>query len=131
MRPMAAADVRVLGSLEVVGENGPIALAAKQMRLLAVLVAAGRPCGIDELVEAVWDGSAPASARKLVQVYVSQLRKVLPAGIAIVTRPGAYVAEVAPDDVSVGMAVEAVWKPVAERVGSILDIAYFRPGAGD
>jgi uncharacterized OB-fold protein len=25
------------------------------------------------------------------------------------------------------MAVEAVWKPVPERVGSILDIAYFRP----
>jgi uncharacterized OB-fold protein len=25
------------------------------------------------------------------------------------------------------MAVEAVWKPVGERVGSILDIAYFRP----
>ena len=35
--------------------------------------------------------------------------------------------EVEPDDVRIGMAVEAVWKPVSERVGSILDIAYFRP----
>jgi uncharacterized OB-fold protein len=25
------------------------------------------------------------------------------------------------------MDVEAVWKPVGERVGSILDIAHFRP----
>jgi len=25
------------------------------------------------------------------------------------------------------MKVEAVWKPVGERSGSILDIAYFRP----
>ena len=25
------------------------------------------------------------------------------------------------------MQVEAVWKPARERVGSILDIAYFRP----
>jgi uncharacterized OB-fold protein len=35
--------------------------------------------------------------------------------------------EVAPEDVRVGMAVEAVWRPEAERTGSILDIAYFRP----
>ena len=35
--------------------------------------------------------------------------------------------EVAPDDVTIGMAVEAVWKPLDDRNGSILDIAYFRP----
>jgi hypothetical protein len=35
--------------------------------------------------------------------------------------------EVAPDDVAIGMAVEAVWRPLEERTGSILDIAYFRP----
>jgi acetyl-CoA C-acetyltransferase len=35
--------------------------------------------------------------------------------------------EAAPEDVRIGMGVEAVWKPLAERTGSILDIAYFRP----
>ncbi len=35
--------------------------------------------------------------------------------------------EVEPDDVSIGMEVEAVWRPEDERVGSILDIEYFRP----
>jgi acetyl-CoA C-acetyltransferase len=35
--------------------------------------------------------------------------------------------DVAPDDVSVGMAVEAVWRPESERTGSILDITHFRP----
>jgi uncharacterized OB-fold protein len=35
--------------------------------------------------------------------------------------------EVAPDDVRAGMQVEAVWKPMDDRSGSILDIAYFRP----
>jgi len=35
--------------------------------------------------------------------------------------------EVAPEDVHVGMQVEAVFKPQAERTGSILDIEYFRP----
>ena len=35
--------------------------------------------------------------------------------------------EVDPDDVEIGMAVEAVWRPDSDREGSILDIAYFRP----
>jgi len=38
---------------------------------------------------------------------------------------------VEPDAVSIGMEVEAVWRPVGERTGSILDIAYFRPRRGD
>ncbi|HEX5903897.1 MAG TPA: Zn-ribbon domain-containing OB-fold protein [Actinomycetota bacterium] len=54
----------------------------------------------------------------------------LPAVIAIDGSDGGFLhvlGEVAPDDVSIGMAVEAVWKPVGERTGSILDIAHFRP----
>jgi uncharacterized OB-fold protein len=35
--------------------------------------------------------------------------------------------EVAPEDIAVGMEVEAVWAPEDERTGSILDIRYFRP----
>ena len=35
--------------------------------------------------------------------------------------------EVAAEDVSIGMTVEAVWRPEADRTGSVLDIAYFRP----
>lgn len=35
--------------------------------------------------------------------------------------------EVDPEKVSIGMEVEAVWKPAEERTGSILDIRYFRP----
>ena len=90
---MPAIEVRVLGPIDVVGEDGSIPLAGKQARLLAALVVAGgRACGIDELVEAVWDGSAPPSARKLVQVYISQLRKALPE-LQLVTRGGAYALE--------------------------------------
>ena len=86
-----AAELRVLGPVVVVGGNGPIPLAAKQVRLLAALVVAGgRACGVDELVESMWEGSPPASARKLIQVYVSQLRKALPPAIAITTVDGGY-----------------------------------------
>jgi uncharacterized OB-fold protein len=35
--------------------------------------------------------------------------------------------EVDPDDVKIGMRVQAVWKPAEEREGSILDIRYFKP----
>jgi hypothetical protein len=35
--------------------------------------------------------------------------------------------EVEPEDIEIGMAVEAVWKPAAERQGAITDIRYFRP----
>lgn len=95
---MAAAEVRVLGPLEVVASDGVVVpLAAKQKRLLAALVAAdGRACNVDDLVESVWGGSPPASARSLVQVYVSQLRKALPDGMAVVTGAGAYALELEP-----------------------------------
>jgi uncharacterized OB-fold protein len=35
--------------------------------------------------------------------------------------------EVDPDRVSIGMRVQAVWKPADQREGSITDIQYFRP----
>ena len=96
---MVEAEVRVLGPVEVVGEGSAVvSLAAKQLRLLtALIVAAGRACEVDELVEAVWGESPPASARNLVQVYVSQLRKALPDGIEVITRGGAYTVELAPE----------------------------------
>jgi hypothetical protein len=38
---------------------------------------------------------------------------------------------VAPGDVRFGMAVRAVWKPPAERTGSILDIRFWEPAGGE
>lgn len=35
--------------------------------------------------------------------------------------------ETEPDEVKMGMRVEAVWKPVADRQGAITDILYFKP----
>jgi len=97
MRAMAA-EVRVLGPVALFGEDGVVSLPAKHSRLLAALaIADGRALGIDELMEAVWDGAAPVSARKLVQVYVSQLRKTLPAGSAITTRGSAYAIDLGPE----------------------------------
>jgi len=35
--------------------------------------------------------------------------------------------EVEPEEIRIGMKVKAVWKPEAERTGSITDIKYFKP----
>ncbi len=35
--------------------------------------------------------------------------------------------EVEPEDVHIGMRVQAVWKPAEERIGAITDIKYFKP----
>ena len=60
-----AMELRILGPLEIAGENGPVDLrAAKHRRLLAALtLAGGRACSADALVDAVWGVSPPASAR--------------------------------------------------------------------
>jgi predicted ATPase/DNA-binding SARP family transcriptional activator len=87
------AELRVLGPVELVGPQGVVTTmpGKKHRNLLCVMaLAGGRACSVDELVEALWGLSPPESARKLVQTYVSQLRKVLPAGIGIVTRGGSY-----------------------------------------
>jgi predicted ATPase/DNA-binding SARP family transcriptional activator len=89
-------EARVLGPLEVVGDAGPVPLpASKHRRLLAaLLVTPGSPCSADLLTDAVWGDSPPRSAPKLLQVYVSQLRKVLPAPVLIETRAGGYAIDV-------------------------------------
>jgi uncharacterized OB-fold protein len=38
-----------------------------------------------------------------------------------------YLGDVKPDEVYIGMPVEAVFKPKKQRKGSILDIKYFKP----
>ena len=37
------------------------------------------------------------------------------------------VRKVAPNQVKVGMAVRAVWRPASQRIGSVTDIAYWEP----
>jgi predicted ATPase len=88
-------ELRVLGTIELVNADGPIQInAAMQRRLLAALVMdPGQPRSTDALVDAVWGRQPPASAKKLLQVYVSQLRKRLPAPARIVTREPGYALE--------------------------------------
>jgi predicted ATPase/DNA-binding SARP family transcriptional activator len=64
--------LRVTRAGEAVKAGGPV-----QLRLLAaLLIAPNRSVSDDRLIEETWSGDPPASARHLLQVYVSRLRTV-------------------------------------------------------
>jgi predicted ATPase/DNA-binding SARP family transcriptional activator len=95
-------EFHVLGSLEVVDPDGPVAVGApKQRALLAVLlVHRGEVVSSDRLVDELWGEQAPASAVKIVQGYVSSLRKALGDGL-LVTRARGYLLQTEPGQVDV------------------------------
>jgi DNA-binding SARP family transcriptional activator/tetratricopeptide (TPR) repeat protein len=72
-------DFGLLGSLRVVVDGRP-ATSDQPMpnRLLAILICrAGTSVSVDRLIEQLWEGAPPVSARKTVQLYVHRLRKML------------------------------------------------------
>jgi DNA-binding SARP family transcriptional activator len=84
-------DFRILGPLEVRDGDRELRLGGgKQRALLALLlVNANRTVSIDRIVGDLWGGSAPETAPKMVQIYVSKLRKLLAPG-TLHTRPPGY-----------------------------------------
>ncbi|HET9345502.1 MAG TPA: BTAD domain-containing putative transcriptional regulator [Candidatus Limnocylindrales bacterium] len=89
----------MLGPIEIVSATGSGPVAAPKVRALlaAVAIHRGRVVSTDELIDALWGESPAVSATKLLQVYVSQLRKLLPPGLRITTHAGGYVLDTAPD----------------------------------
>src|SRR5262245_12815900 len=90
-------EVGLLGPLEVRSGAGPVARGGGKRRA-RVALDGDRVGGRERLIDGVWGEEAPESAVKLVEVYVWQLRKVMPEE-AIVTRAPGYVLAVAPGDV--------------------------------
>jgi DNA-binding SARP family transcriptional activator len=70
---------RILGPLEVVDEGGPVALGRLKERLvLAVLLLhANEFVSRERLIDELWGPAPPPTAKKAVNVYISQLRKAL------------------------------------------------------
>jgi DNA-binding SARP family transcriptional activator len=81
----------ILGPLEVRDGGRRIAIGARKQRMLLalLLLRRGQPTSVDQLADDLWAGDPPATATKAVQVYVTQLRKVLGDGV-VVTTPGGY-----------------------------------------
>jgi DNA-binding SARP family transcriptional activator len=92
-------EFRVLGPLEVGGDEGTLELGGiKQRAVLAMLLLhAGEVVSSDRLIDALWGASPPHSAGKTIQVYVSRLRKALADDRVVTRRPG-YVLYVEPEE---------------------------------
>ena len=96
-------DFLLLGPLEARDGDRAVDLGrAKQRALLALLLLdAGRAIPVDRLIDELWGEEVPPSARKMVQILVSSLRKLLPAEL-LRTSPRGYAIEVAAGELDLG-----------------------------
>src|SRR3954465_453977 len=72
-------DLQLLGPVEATLDGRPVSLGpTKQRALLAMLaLQANATVGVDCLIDGLWGEDPPATAPKMVQLYVSQLRRLL------------------------------------------------------
>ena len=93
-------EFRILGPLEVARNGAVITIGGgKQRALLALLLLRrNQIVPTDALIEELWHGSPPATAGKIVQLYVSRLRKALGDDVLVTRSPG-YTLRVEPEEV--------------------------------
>lgn len=82
----------MLGPVEIVADGKAVPLGRRQERLLLALLglSANQLVPADRLIELLWTDEPPAEPNRTLQVYLSRLRKALPAGIDISSRDQAY-----------------------------------------
>lgn len=92
-------ELRILGPLEAWEGGRQLSLpSGRQRALLALLLLhAGEAVSSERLIDLFWEEHPPATAAKVVQGYVSQLRRALPQG-AIETRGSGYLLRVGETD---------------------------------
>ncbi len=92
-------EFRILGPLEVSSGQEPLDLGGRKQRALLALLLLNpnRVVPVDSLIAALWDDDPPGSARKALQIYVSQVRKTLGRD-RIATQPPGYLLHVQPDE---------------------------------
>ncbi|GAB4057530.1 BTAD domain-containing putative transcriptional regulator [Catellatospora paridis] len=90
-------EFRLLGPFEACHDGRLVEIASRRQErcLLALLLLdLGHLVTIDRLINLLWNGSAPASARGAVYTYVGRLRAALsPYGVRITTRADGYLVE--------------------------------------
>jgi serine/threonine-protein kinase len=89
---VTAMEFRILGPLEVVGEEGPLRLGGHKPRavLAHLLVRANRVVPAEVLIDELWGEELPEDARNALQTHVSRLRSVVGEG-RIESRSSGYV----------------------------------------
>ena len=100
----AICRIRLLGPIELGTDATAADLGAPKQRalLLALVLNANETVPTDRLIELLWGELAPRTAAHSIQIYVSELRKLLAAmngAPTVLTRSPGYRLEVEPDDV--------------------------------
>jgi class 3 adenylate cyclase/DNA-binding SARP family transcriptional activator len=92
-------DFRILGPLEVLDDGRALDLGGAKQRAVVAMLAlhANRVVAQEQLIDALWDEEPPETARKAVQVYVSQLRKLL-GRERLETKGRGYLLRLGPDE---------------------------------
>jgi DNA-binding SARP family transcriptional activator len=99
--------VHLLGPVEVSSDNGRVALGGPKPRALLAMLAldAGSTVSAERLIDGLWGDEPPATAVKMVQLYVSHLRKAMAAhgeSDAIATHGRGYQLQLGRDRVDAG-----------------------------
>jgi len=89
---------RILGPVEVELDGPPVSTKGRKPRALLGLLLLHRnePVAPEQLIDDLWGESAPATAANTLQVYVSQVRKIVSDRLR--TEGGAYRLRVEPDE---------------------------------
>lgn len=111
-------EFRLLGPFEARHRGAPVAVGSRRQerRLLAVLLLdAGQIVSLDRIVDLLWDGNPPQSARGVVHTYVGRLRRAIhPYEVRIATRGDGYMVEAG------GHAVDAAqFRSLAQRAAGV------------
>jgi DNA-binding SARP family transcriptional activator len=108
--PSTGFEFRVLGPLEVLRDGDPQVLGSSGVRgtLACLLLEPNQVVSMDRLVDTLWSGEPPATARTIIHGYISRIRKLFAAGASeaaaddqpeVVTRPPGYLLRVDSDRV--------------------------------
>ena len=123
-------ELQLLGPVEATVDGRPIPLGATKQRALLAMLAlrANSTVSIDALIEGLWAGDPPATAAKMVQLYVSQLRRLLDSnGAEIVTQGRGYELRLNADGVDAIRFERAVSEADAEALRGALALWHGAP----
>jgi YVTN family beta-propeller protein len=114
-------EFRLLGPLEVRGDDGAIDLGGRQQRVLIafLLLHPNEVVSVDRLIDALWPDRAPATAVKSLQAQVSRVRRALGQAERLQTRGNGYLLVVEQGELD------------SDRFRDLLDEARRKLAAGD
>lgn len=114
----------LLGPIAVIGPDGPRPLAGPKQRavLAALLLRANQVVSDDQLCALVWGTDLPANARAQLQVYMSNLRKVVGRD-TIDRQPPGYKIHVQPDELDLHVFTTTVEQAATELAEGRADSA--------